>query len=130
MTHIGQSQLLLYDIDVLADLVIEIFFPGEFFQGIAFRLELFEFALHLGDLPLVEFDLPLLPPECHARTDHLSHVVGVEEADPDQENEAHDEVLVEQYFPGGMLFPFPVFFPDFGEDGHRGRTFHKNNDYF
>ena len=91
---------------------------------------MFELAVHLRDFPLIEFHLLPLVAERDPGTDHLPHVVGVEEADVDQENEADDEVLVEQYLTDGMLFPLADFFLDLGKEGHGCGCFHKNNDYF
>ena len=110
--------------------MVEIFLPGKFLEGIPLRPELVEFAVHLGDFLLVELDLPALIVQGDARADHPADIVGIDKTDPYQEYETDQEILIQKYFPDTVLFPFPVLFPDFREDGHGGGCFHKNNDYF
>ena len=109
---------LLYDIYVFTVLMVEVFFTGEFLKRIALGLELFEFAVHRCDLTLVELDLALLVTQSDTRTDHLPDIVRVEEAYPYHEDEADDEVLVEQYLTDTGLLPGAVFLSDFGKNGH------------
>ena len=115
--------MFLDDVNVFSVLVVIILLAGESFQRIAFRIELLELAVHLGDFLLVYINLLPLAAERHARTDHLPDIVGIQETDPDQEDKAHDEILVEQHFADRVLLPFPVFFLDFREDVHAWQMF-------